>query len=390
MIYSKLILHNTNWKKLLNSFNNNRLAHAMLFHGPEGSGKEGHALELAGLLNCNSADKKQACGKCSSCKKIKSFQHENINIILPLPRKNIKTNRDSISKVFDGPLLKEYLEMINAKQKDPYYKIQISGANTILINSIRDLKNSSALSVLNNEKRIILIFQAEKLCVPSAEAANALLKFLEEPPKNTFFILISSKPNMILDTIHSRCQKLYFPPISNDNLITNLIENGEKRTQAKIISRISSGNMNLAKKLIYNSNSIIENLNLLIQACFNKDPLQWMKLIDIISRMKNKDKHKMEQIFQCLILFFRDILYFSSSNSNEEIIFTNKKEIITKISKTYLNTDWQLCINYIEDTQEYILRNGYVSIHIICMFLNIQKTMKKNNTKSFNLNDWTI
>ena len=140
-------------------------------------------------------------------------------MILPLPRGKIKTSDDPVTKSFTDSLLKEFLEMLKEKEADPYYSIRVPGANTILINSIRELKHDMSLSTVNNEWRIIIIFEAEKLCIPSPEAAHALLKVLEEPPNKTLFILVSSHPKAILETIHSRCQSLYFPPISTKELI---------------------------------------------------------------------------------------------------------------------------------------------------------------------------
>ena len=388
MIYSKLILHNTNWKKLLNSFKNNRLAHAMLFHGPEGSGKEGHALEFAGLINCNNNDNNEACGKCSSCKKIKSFQHENINIILPLPRKNIKNNRDSISKVFDGPLLKEYIEMINAKQKDPYYKIQISGANTILINSIREIKNNISMSLEKNSWKVILIFQAEKLCTPNPDSAHSLLKVLEEPPKQTIFILVSSKPNIIINTIQSRCQNIYFPAISKNILMDYLLKENQTPEKASIIANISLGNMSLCHSLINDYDAVLNNLSTFLEACFSRNPSNWNNFIDLSARLKMKDIHLLEQIFNSAIIFFRDLLYYSTTNLNKNIIYKNYNEKINIICNKYPNGDWHKCIEHIENTYDYILRNGYLPLMVINLFIDIQKSLKNKYHKTIDLSEW--
>ena len=86
MINRNLLINKKNWSRLIRSCNNCKLPHALLFHGPVGAGKEGHAIELAGLLNCTATQNKEPCGDCSSCKKIKSFQHGSVKLILPLPR----------------------------------------------------------------------------------------------------------------------------------------------------------------------------------------------------------------------------------------------------------------------------------------------------------------
>ena len=88
MINPDLIINKKNWSRLIRSWKNTKLPHALLFHGPAGSGKEGHAVELAALLNCTASQNEGPCGNCPSCKKTKSFQHESVKLILPIPGKN--------------------------------------------------------------------------------------------------------------------------------------------------------------------------------------------------------------------------------------------------------------------------------------------------------------
>ena len=76
MIYDKLALNKFVWERLQKLKSKNRVPHALLFHGPNGSGKEGHAIELAALINCQEESHK-SCGNCSSCIRIKNFSDEN-------------------------------------------------------------------------------------------------------------------------------------------------------------------------------------------------------------------------------------------------------------------------------------------------------------------------
>ena len=389
MINSNLLINNKNWQRLVRSWNSGKLPHALLFHGPEGVGKEGHALELAALLNCTAATENGSCGSCPSCKKIKSFQHGNVKLILPLPRGKIKSSDDSAEKAFSDSSLKEYWGLLKQKEADPYFPIRLTGANTILINSIRDLKHDLSLSSVNNEWRIILILQAEKLCIPSPESAHSLLKILEEPPEKTLFILMSSQPGAILDTIHSRCQSLYFPPISFQILQERLIQSGADTVQATIIAQISGGNVRLSQELIENATDLMENLFLLLNAFFSSDPSIWNKCIDTTARLKTKNISQMEQLFRCAVLFFRDLLYYSATNSDNDIIFKNQMGKIDKLTKSYPEADWHSCIEHIENTQNYISRNGYLPLQIICMILDIQKSLRGEIYEPFHLSDWT-
>ena len=388
MIYSNLIVNSNNWSSLTNLWGGNKLPNAFLFYGPQGSGKEGHAIELAALLNCKKSIKMRACGSCNSCKKTRSFQHENVKLILPFPRGNIKSSNDSIKKAFTNSMLIDYRNELSKKELDPYYPIHLNGANSILINSIREIKHDISLSTINNDWKIILIFNAEKLCIPSPESANALLKILEEPPKNTFFILTSSYPKAIIETIKSRCQKIYFSPIPNDIHKDLLIKSGINSDHAHLLANISSGNMTISNQIYKKFDDLITNLNLFIETCFSFNPILWNKYTDMISRLKNNDKKQMEQIFLFITIYFRDLLYYSSTNTHNEIIFTNQIKQISELTKKYNNANWDMCINQIEITQNYITRNAFMPLQMTCLFINLKQIINGKISDPFKLSSW--
>ena len=159
--------------------------------------------------------------------------------------------------------------------------------------------------------------------------------------------------------------------------------------QAVVMARISEGNMRLGKALIQNSTDLMEKLYLLLNTCFSSNPAIWNKCIDIFAQQKSKDVHKMKQLFCCAVLFFRDLLYYSVTGVEDEIIFKNQMGKINKLSNTYINADWQACIQHIENTQNYISRNGYLPLQMICMILEIQKSLMGEKQKIFELRDWT-
>ena len=97
----------------------------------------------------------------------------------------------------------------------------------------------------------------------------------------------------------------------------------------------------------------------------------------------------MEQLFHYAVLFFRDLLYYSATNSDDEIIYKHQMSKIDKLSKSHPEADWHSCIQHIENTQNYISRNGYLPLQIICMILDIQKSLKGEIYEPFRLRDWT-
>ena len=389
MIFSQLILNKKIWEHFYNAFDNGRLPHALLLHGSQGVGKEAHAMELAALLNCNNLQNKGPCGNCSSCNKTKSFKHENVKLVLPFPRGGISSSKDSPLKAFKNEkAFQDYLDLLKEKSDDPYLQMRVPNANTILINSIRDLKQDVLKSTINNGWKVVMIFQAEKLCVPSPAAAHALLKILEEPPDQTIMILVSSNPNMILDTIRSRCQHFHFPPIPNQIIQSRLEEKGQASDQAAIISRISNGNITLSRELALNYEDLMKKVYVLLNSCFSKDPSIWEKCIEILSTLKRKDIYLLEQLFYLTILFFRDLHYYASTGVVDDIIYKNHVDKIKKLCQSNPNGDWQTCIQHIENTRNYILRNGNMSLMTINMIIDMQMSIQGKFNDTFKLSDW--
>ena len=217
MIFENIILNNTIWEKLRNAFDNKKIPNAYIFFGIDGIGKEAHAIELAALLNCTRiTDRGNSCGDCRSCIRIKSFQHEEIHYIHPLPA--LKNKSSSKELILDSNLVEEINKFYKKKIKNPYHKIKLKNANTIPINAIRDIKKKLYYTKSDGNWSVVIISEAEKLCTKKAEAANSLLKILEEPPDRTLFILLTSKMNLLTPTILSRCQKQFFPKIKRSTL----------------------------------------------------------------------------------------------------------------------------------------------------------------------------
>ena len=193
----------------------------------------------------------------------------------------------------------------------------------IKIEQIRNLLNFLNKSTYSKDLKIVLINNAEFL---NKSSSNALLKVLEEPPDQTIIILVSSQENTIIDTIKSRCQNIYFPPISNTIIQEKLENMGQDPYKASVIARISSGDIGLSRKLIDDYSDIIKKLYIFLNSCFSQDPTIWEKSIDITARLKNKDFQNLEQLFRFLMLFFRDMLYYKNTGSDNDIAYKNHIE----------------------------------------------------------------
>ena len=146
------------------------------------------------------------------------LQHEKLKIIIPLPTP--KTSKDD----YNSLITDEYIEAINKKSLEPFYKIIIPKSKRILIQSIRHIKKTLYLTQNNSGMNIVVIFDSELLCEGQGESGNARLKILEEPPENTTIILVSDHKKMLFETIISRCQSVNVPPLQDKYILKWLIK----------------------------------------------------------------------------------------------------------------------------------------------------------------------
>ncbi|SDF01645.1 DNA polymerase III subunit delta' [Sporolituus thermophilus] len=201
MFWDEIVGHAETIKMLQGMLRSGRLPHALLFAGPEGVGKTLVAKALAASLLCQGAVR--PCGGCPACRQTAEFAHPALKVIVP-------------------------------------------AGNTIKIDQIRELQHEAALAG-GDGWRLCVIEQAERM---TAQAANSLLKLLEEPPPRLIFILLTASPHALIDTIRSRCQVLRFAPLPPEVLTAALTRRGYGEEAARVAARLSGGRMGTALALL--------------------------------------------------------------------------------------------------------------------------------------------
>lgn len=193
-----------------------RVAHALLFAGPDGIGKKKTALALAKALNCDDyAD--DACGVCDGCVRMEGGTHQNLVTVWPI----------------DKPLDKD-------GERD-----DVGGL--IRIDQVRDVLNAVRFKV-ESGRRVVIVEAAERFM---PQAANAFLKTLEEPPAGSIIILLTSRVSDLLPTILSRCQRINFRPLDAGTLSEIIaFRFGCTPDEAVTIARLSGGSLSRAAALV--------------------------------------------------------------------------------------------------------------------------------------------
>jgi len=300
-----------------------KVANSYLFYGPEGVGKFTTALYLGMAMNCHSTLDKRPCGVCPSCTKFLSFTHPDLIYIFPFPQEKNKSDISVDGEIRTEKTLIEYKEYIQNKIETPWKKYFFSKNIGIRIASIRMLEHRILLSPTEGSFKICIIEDAETMTI---QAANAFLKTLEEPPEDTIIILTTSRPNSLLPTIISRCQKLTFYPITKNKIEEKLLKQQTLEVfEAKMIARISNGNMEKALRLMEGGKIEIREHSLqFLNYVLTKDDLKFIEFSNQFRTSKNLTK--LQELISQLIIWMSDLAYYKHQQS--EITNLDKTEIL--------------------------------------------------------------
>lgn len=233
-------------KNILSNFSSiEKIPHALLFSGTEGTGKEFFAIRFAQSINS-----KISAGKENEkiINQISNLAEPYVKYIIPLPRGKNETEADGSTDKLSSDEIEFLREELDKKIANPFYNFALPKANTIKINSIREIKKFLAMDFSDIAFRFVIINSAHFM---NEAAQNALLKNLEEPPQGVIFILITSYPERLRETIRSRCWTINFDPLTDKELAEVLVKFFElDRQTAESVAPFSEGSVTTALKLI--------------------------------------------------------------------------------------------------------------------------------------------
>ncbi|MEX0935253.1 MAG: hypothetical protein WD013_00015 [Gemmatimonadota bacterium] len=222
-----------------------RLPRVLLLHGSRGIGKQRFGLWMGQLLLCDAPEDKGPCGVCRECRLALRLEHPDLLWYFPVKR---PPSRGSIDR--DREALEEargeVLEHLRADPLQPSRSDEVKGLH---LGTVRNLRREAARRPAMARRRLILVADAEQLVAQesSPEAANALLKILEEPPEDCFFVLTSSEPGRLLPTIRSRAAALYLAALPQGRVESFLREHTDATKESiERATRLSGGSIGLA------------------------------------------------------------------------------------------------------------------------------------------------
>jgi len=361
------------WERLSQIRISKQVGGAYLFSGPVGCGKESLAIRFAQLLNCETSSKKP-CDTCPSCQRFRQLQHEKLKLIFPLPavRKKKDDGPGTSSTIGKGDM-ELVTEAIAKKAEDHFHKIKIPKSSRILIQSIRELRKTLYLKSEPSGRKIVLIFDAHLLSVGMGEAANALLKILEEPPENTTLILVTDHVELLLPTILSRCQRVGISRL-NDIFIQDWLQMKlVKDSEIQLLAGLSQGNIHQARFLISQPiGDLLKLVNGLVKMITNDNPDHWRKFTQTYSRLARQDYATLSFHFMMLKIWFRSANRLAR-RVDDILHETSFKPGMKRLISTNPNADFSAITFELEDAILSIPMNLYMPLILTNLLLRIQR-----------------
>ncbi|PYI50199.1 DNA polymerase III subunit delta' [Paenibacillus flagellatus] len=296
-------------KRLLqNGLRADKLSHAYIFAGPHGSGRKEIARAFVGALFC-SRNVDEACGECLECRKLAHGNHPDLTWVEP-----------------DGASIK--------------------------IDQIRGLQQQFAYRSSSGGTKVYVLNEADRMTV---QAANSLLKFLEEPQTPSIAILITENGQALLPTIQSRAQWVPFLPLPPEQMKPPLLAEGLPEELVHVAVHLASG-LEAARKLIQ-INWFAETRNVMIQLMKDLASKQPFAVSVQQKVMKSEVADHLDTLFDMIMLWYKDMIHVSFGRKSS-IVYIDQADWLAKQAFTRDADGWVRCMERAVEARKRLRSNA--------------------------------
>ncbi len=299
------------------ALNTGRVHHAYLFTGLQGVGKFSAAQAFAAIVNCEQRPEGQfrpACGQCSSCRKIAQKQHPDILFVEP--------ERDRIK-----------------------------------IAQVREIQQASTRAPYEARFRFVLVDDAHTM---TEEAANALLKTLEEPSARMRLILVTDQPHGLLDTIISRCQVLRFGALPEEDvvdLLPALLADADEMPDPETLEVAAGyGEGSVGRALTIIASGMLDERRGFIERVTNLPAGESVPLLELAEELSS-ERRQLTARLDVLKLFFRDVMLLQATGRRDRLVNADMVDLVEAYAARVTDDDLLELIDQVRQAQRLLLRN---------------------------------
>mgnify|MGYP003575001992 CR=1 FL=1 len=356
-------------RRLIDSVLNNRVSHAQLFLGPEGSGSLALAVAYAQFISCENRQPADSCGECSSCRKYNRLIHPDLHFSYPFFRGGEK--EDAL------PDLPEWRKLL---LENPYFNLDEWRARLDAQNKQPNINKAECLHILRNlalkpfesEFKTIIIWLPEFL----GNEGNRLLKSLEEPAGKTLIILVAVQSDQILNTILSRTQLVKIPALTDGEVAGYLEDRGADPERARQLAYLSDGSIQAALNLLKDETD--DHFSLFsgwLRNCYSDNGTQMIGFTEVAAKMGRENQ---KGFLRYGISLLRESLLILSGAPELVNLPGQEKSFITNFSKVLSLARAEALIAELEKAHFHIERNANPKILFLDVSLQFVNILKYN------------
>lgn len=362
--------------RLIKSVTEQRVPHALLITGPEGTGKLALAIAFAQYIACQNRTQTDSCGECPSCRKIQKLVHPDLHFVYPV---NTGGGDDEKAAKVSDTYIEQWRESLleNPYLSEPqwYSAIAIENKQGIISTAEgSEIIRKLSLKSFESEYKFMVIWLPERM---NHFAANKLLKLVEEPPEKTLFLMVSEDPERLLKTIASRTQLVMVPPIARHDIATHLVEKFELPPEkAHDIARVANGNFNEVQKLMGTDKQspYFEMFQRIMRICYLRnvpDALDWAEDAASLGRERQKE------LLAYMVRMIRESLMLNLGIDEIVYLAGDEADFGKKFSPFINGHNVVQFYNELGTAIEHISRNGNGSIVFTHLALTLMKLIVK-------------
>lgn len=371
MRFEEIVGHQELKKHLVQTVTDNRVSHAQLFLGPEGSGSLPLAIAYAQYINCEQKSPDDSCGQCASCRKYEKYIHPDLHFSYPFFAKK------------ETPVASSCIgEWRKALQDNPYlgytaWRQCLDGENrqaNINIDEVHDIIKKLSLKAFEAEYKVLIMWLPEYL----GKEGNALLKLIEEPPEKTLFLLVAENQEEILNTIRSRTQLVKVNKLGLGDVQTYLTsQKNVDLLRAREIAFVAEGNIQRAlDALRQDSNPYFDLLINWLRAIVTDAGSKFIALSEDQLAKLGRENQKTFLLYGINML--RQIVL--QQQGLNALVFLKDKELefIVKFSEIYTIEQLETAVDLLDKAHYAIERNANPKMLFLDLSLQLVLLFKYN------------
>ena len=341
-----------------------RIAHAYLFHGPTGVGKFAASIEFAKALLCDRPTGDGACEDCPSCRQTGQLAHPALRVVLPGPK---------------DPSPEDERALLDQIAEEPHRVEQIVSFPTISIHRVRELKQFAAFPGSGRSGSVVLMPLADRM---TPEAANSLLKLLEEPPERFTLVLSTADPGALPQTILSRCQMLRFSPLPGEEIERALRDRkGLDAGRARLVAQLASGSYGAALAWLEADTDALRARAVELLRTSLKPLAERVRFTESLRLTDSRDgRLELIELIDVLQVWMRDaqlVAELGEEDARPHLVNVDQMETLVRFNRNLSEVDYNAVAAALDEAAFQVQRNVSVRLILIGLLERFHRSIRR-------------